>query len=221
MLLGVIRREYLDLERELELLIREARRRQRRRRRARALIACGALAVAGAATGAVSGQFAKVTGSGGDTPRSAAGAGARCPTSPASFVSNATFAATVIGNGRVRLGVGNVYETTRRRVVVYHHAARSWGGIEAIWWVARSGTRGPITVRGVALGKQGPFEVQPSGGGQAPGVGSLTLPAPSPLFPGSTYPGSLWVRTGGCYAVDISGRGFHERIVFDVRTSVT
>jgi hypothetical protein len=29
---------------------------------------------------------------------------------------------------------------------------------------------------------------------------------------------SKWERSGGCYAVDLSARGFRERIVFDVLT---
>jgi hypothetical protein len=122
----------------------------------------------------------------------------------------------------VRLGVGNVYQGAQRRVVVYHRGSDGWGGIEAIW-VVRRGAPLPLTVRGVALGKHAAVEVQGANGGLTQGSGPLTLRGPSDAapvqpYPGSLYAGSLWVRTGGCYAVDVTGRDFRERLVFNVVT---
>lgn len=220
----VVEHDEVELERDeielgLDLLIREARRRKRRRRLTLASLALAVLGLGGVATGAVGGWFSAAAPSVTAGSRSAGTAGARCPASPARMVANSVFTATVLGTGPVRLGVGNVYETRRRKIVVVTPKARSWGGIEAIW-VVEPGTRGPISVRGVALAKQGPIAVQPSGTGPTtPGASALTLPAASPLYPGAAYPGSLWVRAGGCYALAISGRGFSERLVFAVQTT--
>lgn len=222
-LLSVAEHEELGYEEdELALLIREARRRQRRRRLRMTLTAV--IGVAAVATASASGWLSGPGPSGTALGPSAVGSISRCPASPARHVSNATFAATVIGDGPVRLGVGNVYESKAHRVLVYNHRAGSWGGIEAIWWVPKPAARGPIIVRGVALGAQRPVEVQPSDVGRGPGAGPLILSGPSDAFPaypgaassGAVYAGSLWVRAGGCYAVEISGRGISERLVFDV-----
>lgn len=209
-------------ESELELLIREARRRRRRRRIRLALISVPTFGSAAVITAVASGWLPALTG---DAPAGRASSGAstaRCPVSPARFVANSTFSATVIGDGRVRLGVGNIYQGAQRRVVVYHRGSHGWGGIEAIW-VVRRGAPLPLVARGVALGKRAAVEVQAADGGQTQGSGPLTLSGPtdaSPVtaYPGSVYAGSLWVRTGGCYAVDVTGRGFSERLVFDVVT---
>jgi hypothetical protein len=218
-LLSIVDHE--DAELELDLLIREARQRQRRRRLTLAAIAVIAIGALGAAIGADSGWLSASTSSRGASASSVGGSGVRCPASPVRFVANAQFNAYVAGSGRVRLGIGNPYEKSRHLVVLYHRTAHSWAGIEAIWWLANPDVRGPITVRGVALSKQGPIEVQPSDGGLAPGTGPLTLPSdfqPAPdasAYP-MVYPGSVWVRAGGCYAVDLSAHGFSEQIVFDV-----
>jgi hypothetical protein len=210
-------------EDELALLIREACRRQRRRR-LRVTLLTAVVGSAALATTAASGWLSAPAPSGTAGAPSATRSVTRCPASPARRVSNATFAATVIGDGPVRLGVGNVYEPKAQRFLVYEHRAGSWGGIEAIWWVSKRAARGPVIVRGVPLGKQRPLEVQPSHGGQGPGAGPLTLSGPSDAFPaypgaasaGAVYAGSLWVRAGGCYGVEISGRGISERLVFAV-----
>jgi hypothetical protein len=57
---------------------------------------------------------------------------------------------------------------------------------------------------------------------QAPGSGPLSIPAEGDNtgFGFRVYPGSVWVRSSGCYAVQISGRGFNESIVFDGRQPI-
>lgn len=221
-LLTVVEQEEVELE--LDLLIREARRRQRRRRLTLVLVTLIGLVGVGAATGALSGWLAgesnKVSAGG----LSASRPGARCPASPVRWVANSQFDAYVVGTGGFRLGIGNAYR--RNRGFVLGRGTRRWAGIEAIWWLAKpERVPGPITIRGRALDGQGPIEVRPSDGGQAPGSGPLTLPddfQPAPHaspYP-AAYPGSIWVRAGGCYAVDVSGRGFSERLVLNVVTPV-
>lgn len=212
---------YEQAERELDLLIREARRRQRRRRLRLAVLMLAAFGSAGVVAASASGWLAELTDSGPAHGRSASTTGGRCPVSPVRWVANAQFDAYVLGNGPFRLGMGVRYDL-RSHQVVLGQGTPHWGAIEAIWWLARPG-RLPetITVRGVALGTHAPIEVRPSNGGLAPGRGPLVFsndfhPArnasPFPTF----YPGSVWLRTGGCYALNISGRGFHERLVLDV-----
>lgn len=210
-----------DEQRELELLIREARRRQRRRRVRLALLMLAALGSAGVRAAGASGWLAELTDSGTAHGRSASTASGRCAVSPARWVANSQFDAYVLGNGPFRLGMGVPYDS-RRHQVILGQGTPHWGAIEAISWLARPGRMpSAITVRGVALGTHAPIEVRPSNGGLAPGRGPLIFtndfrPArnasPFPTF----YPGSVWLRAGGCYALDISGRGFHERLVFDV-----
>lgn len=212
--------EHEQVELELDLLIREAHRRRRRRQLRMAALTLAAVGSIGVATAAANGWLAGLVDSGAARGPSAQRSAASCPASPARMVSNATFAATVIGDGPVRLGIGNVYSSHPRRVFVYHRKARGWGGIEAIW-VVTHGVHEPVAVRGFALERQGPIDVASSDGGQAPGATTLTLSgpseeAPNPSYPASVYAGALWVRAGGCYAIDVSARGLRERLVLDV-----
>lgn len=203
---------------ELDLLIREARRRQRRRQLRLALLTLAAVASAAVVT-AAAGWLTRATDGGTGRGMPAGTAAARCPASPVRWVANSQFDAYVLGNGPLRLGIGVRYDS-RRQLVVLGRGTPHWGAIEAIWWLARPGRMpAAITVRGRALGKPAPIEVRPSDGGLAPGHGPLRFvndfraaPDASPFL--TYYPGSVWLRTGGCYALDVSGRGFHERLVF-------
>lgn len=209
-----------DAERELQLLIREARRRQRRRRSRAALFSLVVLAAVAAAAGQLSGWSSHASG-GSRRSIPADAAGTECPVSPAGWVASRAFDAEVLGNGGVRLGIGVPYDSRRKRLVLVR-GAHSWAGIEAIWWLARpADVHGPITVRGVAIDGRGAIAVKPSDSGLAPGHGSLLLPGgdrpATGAYPDQTvYPGSLWVRKGGCYALEISARGMRERLVFHV-----
>jgi hypothetical protein len=71
------------------------------------------------------------------------------------------------------------------------------------------------------------MQVQPDYSGLNPGSGPLVVPAgptinsfPTP-GPGTyrgyrTVPGSTWVKSPGCYAWQVDGRGFSEVIVADL-----
>lgn len=198
---------------ELTLLIREARRRQRRRRTARAVgtlaIAAGSALAVLAVAGAEPGHPAR------GSLRSAQAAGS-CPASSARFVTNSSFAATVLGRGAVRLGIGNVYLQARRRVVLGTTGSPAWWAIEAIW-IRQPGHSGTLTVRGVRLNRPGPIDVGSSDAGESPGSAALSLPPESAnTAPGGVqlYPAVIWVRSGGCYALTVHGRDLNERIVF-------
>jgi hypothetical protein len=209
---GLVERESAD--EELLLLIREARLRQRRRLVRQTLGLLIASVCVGLAVLALTGTYsatANLSVSGRPAP-SAAG---DCPTSPARFVSNSVFSATVLGRGTVRLAIGNVYLKARRRVVLGTTETPAWSAIEVIWLVANR-YRGSLLVHGVRLEKPGAIDLQSSDGGLAPGGGTLVLPpsSPNPLGNGQrVYAGAIWVRSAGCYAVTVRGRGVNDRIV--------
>jgi hypothetical protein len=113
-------------------------------------------------------------------------------------------------HGRPRLGTG---------------VPGPWQALQTLWF-AVPGYDGPFEVRAARLGKSGPIAVQPGGSGLTPGSGPLVVPGgPTinsypPPGPGTyhgyrTVPGSTWVRSPGCYAWQVDGRGFSEVIVFD------
>ncbi len=200
-------------EQELSLLIEQARQRQRRRQARRALAGLVTSVVAAVAALAVSGAYSPAADLlDGGRPASATAAG--CPASPARFVANGTFVATVLGRGPVRLAIGNVYLKARRRIVLGATDTPGWSAIEVIW-VRQPGHAGTLAVRGARLYRRGSIAVQSSDSG--PGSGALTLaPAAANTAPGGLqlYPGVVWVRSGGCYALTVSGRRLSERLVF-------
>ena len=155
--LMVVEQEPADLE--LELLIREARHRQRRRRLRRARPASPALVIAGVAAVALTHWLPAATHND-DRAAPQCMSGATCSSSPARFVSNAVFDATVIGSGSVRLGVGNDMRGRARAWSSLPPSRPKLGRHRGDLVAAGPEVRGPITVRGVALGKQGPIEVQ-------------------------------------------------------------
>ena len=210
--------EQESVEQELTLLIREARRRQRRRRISRALVALGITAAAALAALAAAGAYSS-TAQPATTGVSATRTGGACPTSPARFVANSSFAASVLGRGGLRLAIGNRYLKRSRRVVLGSTGTPGWSAMEVIW-VRQPGHPGTIAVHGVRLGKSGPIDVGSSDAGQSPGSPGLSLvPGSANTAPGGVqlYPGVIWVRSGGCYALTVNGRGLRERIVFDAQ----
>jgi len=200
---------------ELFLLIREARRRQRRRLVRRALVLLVTSVIAAVAALAATGAYSPAADlTAGGRPASA-GVGA-CPTSPARFVANSVYSATVLGRGTVRLATGNVYLKARRRIVLGTTGTTGWSAIEAIWVVDSSYQR-PLALSGKRVGKPGAIDLQSADAGLAPGGHGLVLAPESPNATGDRqrlYAGAIWVRSAGCYAVTVSGRGIHERIVF-------
>jgi hypothetical protein len=115
--------------------------------------------------------------------------------------------------------MGNEYLRRPRRVVLGTAAnpRSGWLALEVIW-VRDPRYRETVALRGTRFGKRGPIDIGSSDTGLSPGSAALSLPSRSPnTAPGGSqlYPGAIWVRSGGCYEVNVSGRGFHERIVFD------
>jgi hypothetical protein len=201
---------------ELELLIREARRRQRRRRLVIGFALLAAVAVAALA------QTEDLFG-GSQPARSASlfpalGPHGRCPVSSGYWFQGADFVGPVLGHGPVRVLIGNRGDVVHGRVDLGATAVSRLAAIETIWF-AMPGYNGPFVVRGARLGRPGPIEVQPGDGGLSPGSGPLVVPAggTNNTFADGyrTMPGSTWIRTPGCYAYHVTGRGFSENIVFD------
>jgi hypothetical protein len=215
---------------ELELgVIKDARRRQRRRRFVMMLLAITAIGV-----------YVGIRETSASTPRSGSllsrplhlpslGTGGRCPVSSGYIVNNSYFGGSVLGSGPVRVLVANAGSVLHGRPELGTTEARGWFALKTIWF-AMPGYGGPFVIRAARLGKAGPIEVQSGGTGSAFGVsprsGPLVVPAgptinsyPPPglgTYRGyRTVPGSTWVRSPGCYAWQVDGRGFSEEIVVD------
>jgi hypothetical protein len=226
---------------ELELgVITDARRRQRRRRLAMILLPVAAIGVylglRGTAASAPSSASLL------SRPMHLPGllAGGRCPVSSGYTVNNQYFGGSVLGSGPVRVLVSNQGDVLHGRPRLGTTETRGWFALQTLWF-AMPRYNGPFVVRGGRLGKNGPIEVQPGGTGVAPGSRPLIVPAgPTintyythwrpgrvrdpvtgrfvPTLTGYGYrtvPGSTWVRSPGCYAWQVDGRGFSEVIVID------
>ena len=217
------------LELELELLIREARRRQRRRRLVTVLVFV--LAALGVYLG---------TGSAGSPSRSGSllsrplhlpslGPRGRCPVTRGYEVNNPYFGGDALGKGPVRVLLADGGDVLHGRVDIGTSAARRWLAMQTLWF-AMPGYNGPFVVRGARLGKRGAIEVQPAGSGQSPGLGPLVVRGGPTLnsYPVAatnashiyrTAPGATWVKSPGCYAWQVDGRGFSEHIVVEATTA--
>lgn len=226
---------------ELELgVITDARRRQRRRRLGMLLIA---LAAAGMVLG-IWGTAGPGPRSASLLSRPlhlpALGPGGRCPVSSGHVVNNPYFGGTVLGTGSVRVLVADEGDVLHGRPQLGRTEARGWFALQTLWF-AMPRYNGPFVVRGGRLGRREPMAVQPGATGLTPGSGPLIVPAGPTINtyysnwrPGHlrdavtgrlvqaltgygyrTVPGSTWVRSPGCYAWQVDGRGFSEVIVID------
>jgi len=208
-------------EAALDLLIREARRRQRRRHLAVAVVAASMLA--GVAVARV--ETLPVLSPSTHTPSRfpSLGPDDKCPVSSGHWFSG-DFVGPVLGRGPVRVLIGNTGDVVRGRIEVGRASRPKWRAIETVWF-AVPGYNGPFKVTGARLGHPGAIDVQPAGGGLEPGPGPLVVPAGPTVntFPDGfrTQPGSTWIRSPGCYAYHVTGRGFSENIVFDAATGAT
>lgn len=230
-----------DAGSEHELLIREARRRQRRRRLAMAftVIAAGGAYIGARSANSAPPRPASLLSRPLHFP--SLGPGGRCPVSSGYTASNAYFGGGVLGRGPVRVLIGNRGDIPRGRVSLGAPAAHGWFGLETVWFAMPS-YDGPFVVRGARLGGRGPIAVQPSDQGLGPGSGPLVVPAgptnntyytawrsrrvrdpvsgrPVTVQVGYGYrtmPGSTWVRSPGCYAWQVDGRGFSDVLVADL-----
>jgi hypothetical protein len=207
-----------EYERELDLLIREARRRQRRRRIAAALLITAAVAGAylttrGIGSGVQSGSLLSQP-----LHLPSLRPGQPCPTSSGYRVNTSYFAGKALGDGPVRVLLDDTGDVLRGRVDITAGSKQSWHALQTLWF-AKPGYRGPFVVRAANLGAGGPIEVQPGSSGLAPGSGPLAVAAGPTINTDDGYrtvPGSTWITSPGCYGWQIDGRGFSETIVVRV-----
>jgi hypothetical protein len=145
------------------------------------------------------------------------GPNASCPTSTGSFLHTPLTSGTALGNGPVRILIGNAGDLAHGRVDVGTSNTSHWGALETIW-IAVPGYEGPFVVRARRIGAPGAIEVQPGPTGLTPGSGPLVVPAGPTANSANGYravPGSIWVKSPGCYGVQIDGGSFSEVTVVD------
>ena len=228
---------------EPELLIREARRRQRRRRLAvigvAAAVLAGYLVIRSAAPAQRSQSLLARP-----LHFPSLGHDGRCPVSSGRTVNNPFFAGPALGSGPVRVLVGNRGDVVHGRVKLGTTDDQGWFAIQTVWFAMPS-YNGPFVVRAARLAAKGPIEVQSGGTGVSPGSGPLVVPAgptintfytnwrvghPRDAVTGRlitnltgygyrTVPGGTWIKSAGCYAWQVDGRGFSETIILKAQLS--
>ena len=139
-----------------------------------------------------------------------------CPATPGAPVSTYTsyFFGDALGDGPVRVAIGNRGNILRGQVQVGSTGVPGWLALETLWF-AMPDYGGPFVVRGERLGRPGPIDVD----------GSATDPSPLVVPPGPTAntidgirvaPVSTWVKSPGCYAWQVDGLNFSYVIVVDI-----
>jgi len=143
--------------------------------------------------------------------------GEKCPATAGRPIGTSFFGGVALGNGPVRVLVGNEGDLLRGRADLGTTAIAGWFALETIWF-STPGYDGPFVVRAGRLGANSRIEVQSGPTGQAPGSGPLVVPA-GPTGNNEdgyrTVPQSTWVTSPGCYAWQVDGRNFSEVIVVD------
>ena len=146
-----------------------------------------------------------------------AAAGESCPATPGHPVHTSFFDGVALGNGPVRVLVGNHGDLLRGQADLGTSQAHGWFALETIWFSV-PGYDGPFVVRAKRLGASGPIRVQPGDSGTVRGSGPLVVPAGPTINTQDGYrtvPGSTWVTSSGCYAWQIDGQNFSEVITVD------
>ena len=161
------------------------------------------------------------------------------------MVNSQFFVGPVLGTGPVRVLLGDAGDIVHGRVDLGARSSSGWFGLQTLWIAmpgyngpfvvrgARLGADSPIEVQS---GGTTPYNA-----GQVPGSGPLVVPAgPTnntfytkwrpgelrdavtgrlvPTLTGSGYrtvPVGTWIKSPGCYAWQVDGRGFNETIVMD------
>lgn len=134
---------------------------------------------------------------------------------------NSYFDGVALGSGPVRVLLADAGNVLSGRVDLGTRSALGWFALQTLWF-AMPRYSGPFVVRGSRLGKRAPIEVRPGGSGLSAGTGPLTVGRGNTLNTQDGYrtvPGSTWIRSPGCYAWQVDGRGFSEVIVVDAVTA--
>jgi len=144
-----------------------------------------------------------------------------CPTSTAGFLNiPLTGAGLYLGDGPVRLDVGNAGDVAHGHVILGGTSSSGWYGIEAIW-VSLPRYQGSFIVRGARIGGAGRIDVWAA---NQPNPGPFLVPAGRAGYGnyGDGYralPASVSVGAPGCYGIQVDGHGFSEVIVVDTLPS--
>jgi len=138
---------------------------------------------------------------------------------------NSSFVGVALGSGPVRVLLADAGDVLRGRVDVGMRSSPGWIGLQTVWF-AMPGYNGAFVVRAKRLGASSPIEVRPGGTGYriglSPGSGPLVVAANAGVYGPQGYrtmPGSTWIRSPGCYAWQVDGRGFSQIIVMDAVAS--
>jgi hypothetical protein len=143
-------------------------------------------------------------------------AAARCPASPARYVSTPDFGSTEVGRGLVRVGVDNLIIDG-----IVHPAPAGSAGWLALktHFVSVPAYQGPFLVRVKRLGHPGPVRLGPTPAQAGP---YLALGGRAYDDPGGwrDAPDPTFVKAPGCYGWQVDGLTFSEIIVVRVGQKV-
>lgn len=153
--------------------------------------------------------------------------GRSCPVSPTrrfSHVSGFSGAVTAVGPGS---SPGGVYLINGSGTVRTRLRQGPWHEAKTIWLVDRAG---PVLLRGGRIDAKGPLGFAHYIGAYGYNGGSGDGPHPQLFYvrgtlgatvqgKRETYPSGIYVKSPGCYAIQIDGIGFSEHLVIRVRTA--
>jgi hypothetical protein len=141
--------------------------------------------------------------------------GQHCPSDAGERVDAGGFGGIALGSGTVRVIVASEGDLSRRVAVLNRPTPDGWLTLKTLWFSVPTYT-GPFVVRVARLDGQGQM-----GLGEPRIEGPLVVP-PGPTLNGSdgyrTSPGSLWVKTPGCYGWQVDGLTFSETVVVQTVT---
>lgn len=149
----------------------------------------------------------------------------RCPVSEATrFDGGAGFTGAFIGLGRGPVYLAPVSQRKPGRLMLQRTRHPGWLWTKPIWVFGPSYS-GPVLLRGKRVGGAGTVEFDRYLGSASSASNGHLGPKPSVLYPRNglhatssggleSYPGGLYVRAPGCYAIQVDGLGFTEHIVF-------
>lgn len=137
-----------------------------------------------------------------------------CPTTPGAY-------GTVAGFGGVALGIGKPvrpsgsFSVSGVVTVLRPSISGGWMGPKTDWYVVPP-YDGPVLIRGSRTDASGPV-----GFGEQPLTSALIIP-PGPTVSGAiegyrTSPGGIWVKSAGCYGVQVDGIDFSYALIFEIR----